>query len=109
MVGSVEILYLVFNGNLPWSDFIWPFALPTLAGNICGGTFIFALLSHAQIRNDMSSKRKAEAHAQAAEKGKKADRDIKKRPEWRGFKQSDGMALTQAGKNAILVPPCPLS
>ncbi|MDI7067186.1 hypothetical protein QMO17_38920, partial [Klebsiella pneumoniae] len=44
------------------------------AGNICGGTFIFALLSHAQIRNDMSSKRKAEAHAQAAEKGKKADR-----------------------------------
>ncbi|MGQ7191380.1 hypothetical protein ACUODJ_58755, partial [Escherichia sp. HC-CC] len=25
-----------------WSDFIWPFALPTLAGNICGGTFIFA-------------------------------------------------------------------
>ncbi len=44
------------------------------AGNICGGTFIFALLSHAQIRNDMSSKRKAEARAQAAEKGKKADR-----------------------------------
>ncbi|EPL2680675.1 formate/nitrite transporter family protein, partial [Klebsiella pneumoniae] len=41
---------------------------------ICGGTFIFALLSHAQIRNDMSSKRKAEARAQAAEKGKKADR-----------------------------------
>ncbi len=74
LVGSVEILYLVFNGNLPWSDFIWPFALPTLAGNICGGTFIFALLSHAQIRNDMSSKRKAEARAQAAEKGKKADR-----------------------------------
>ncbi|PYA42861.1 hypothetical protein DMW45_27255, partial [Serratia marcescens] len=67
-----QILYLVFNGNLPWSDFIWPFALPTLAGNICGGTFIFALLSHAQIRNDMSSKRKAEARAQAAEKGKKA-------------------------------------
>lgn len=74
VVGSVEILYLVFNGNLPWSHFIWPFALPTLAGNICGGTFIFALLSHAQIRNDMSSKRKAEARAQAAEKGKKADR-----------------------------------
>ena len=29
VVGSVEILYLVFNGNLPRSDFIWPFALPT--------------------------------------------------------------------------------
>ncbi|OJH61895.1 hypothetical protein BOH71_18880, partial [Bacillus subtilis] len=74
LVGSVEILYLVFNGSLPWSDFVWPFALPTLAGNICGGPFIFALLSHAQIRNDMSNKRKAEARAQAAGKAKNADR-----------------------------------
>lgn len=64
VVGSVEILYLVFNGTLHWSDFFWPFALPTLAGNICGGTFIFALMSHAQIRNDMSNKRKEEARLQ---------------------------------------------
>lgn len=71
VVGTVEILYLVFTGALPWQDFIWPFALPTLAGNICGGTFIFALLSHAQIRNDMSTQRKAEAavkHGRNAEK-----------------------------------------
>ena len=65
VVGSVEILYLVFNGTLHWSDFFWPFALQTLAGNICGGTFIFALMSHAQIRNDMSNKRKEEARLQA--------------------------------------------
>lgn len=65
VVGSVEILYLVFNGTLHWGDFFWPFALPTLAGNICGGTFIFALMSHAQIRNDMSNKRKEEARKQA--------------------------------------------
>lgn len=65
VVGSVEILYLVFNGTLHWSDFFWPFALPTLAGNICGGTFILALMSHAQIRNDMSNKRKEEARLQA--------------------------------------------
>lgn len=65
VVGSVEILYLVFNGTLHWSDFFWPFALPTLAGNICGGTFIFALMNHAQIRNDMSNKRKEEARLQA--------------------------------------------
>lgn len=64
VVGSVEILYLVFNGTLHWGDFFWPFALPTLAGNICGGTFIFALMSHAQIRNDMSNKRKEEARLQ---------------------------------------------
>ena len=77
VVGSVEILYLVFNGTLHWSDFIWPFALPTLAGNICGGTFIFALMSHAQIRNDMSNKRKAEARqkAERAENIKKNDKN----------------------------------
>ncbi|MEN0614224.1 formate/nitrite transporter family protein [Klebsiella indica] len=61
VVGSVEIFYLVFTGAIPWQEFIWPFALPTLAGNICGGTFIFALLSHAQIRNDMSHEKKAQA------------------------------------------------
>ncbi|AIX73006.1 MAG: formate/nitrite transporter family protein [Mixta calida] len=63
VVGSVEVWYLVFTGALPWQEFIWPFALPTLAGNIIGGTFIFALLSHAQIRNDMSNKAKAQAEA----------------------------------------------
>ncbi|MCS4274449.1 MULTISPECIES: formate/nitrite transporter family protein [Raoultella] len=63
VVGSVEIFYLVFNGSLPWQEFIWPFALPTLAGNICGGTFIFALLSHAQIRNDISNEKKERAKA----------------------------------------------
>lgn len=74
VVGSVEILYLVFNGTIHWSEFFWPFALPTLAGNICGGTFIFALISHAQIRNDMSNKKKAEAKAKAKRKQEVEDR-----------------------------------
>ena len=78
VVGSVEVWYLVFTGALPWQEFIWPFALPTLAGNIIGGTFIFALLSHAQIRNDMSNKAKAQAEAerkkQAKEKEKRGGR-----------------------------------
>ncbi|WP_130099730.1 formate/nitrite transporter family protein [Siccibacter turicensis] len=73
VVGAVEIFYLVFNGNLHWSEFIWPFALPTLAGNICGGTFIFALLSHAQIRNDMINARKAEAKAKEKEARKRRE------------------------------------
>ena len=71
VVGAVEIFYLVFNGTIPWTDFLWPFAIPTLAGNICGGTFIFALLSHAQIRNDMSNKRKADMKAEAEEAKKR--------------------------------------
>ncbi|MFP5595605.1 formate/nitrite transporter family protein [Kluyvera sp. 142486] len=71
VVGSVEILYLVFSGTLHWGDFFWPFALPTLAGNICGGTFIFALMSHAQIRNDMSNARKEKARLEIEQEGKR--------------------------------------
>ena len=44
--------YLVFAGELPWKDFWLIFAGPTLAGNIIGSSFIFALISHAQIRSD---------------------------------------------------------
>ncbi|MEW5290274.1 formate/nitrite transporter family protein [Erwinia papayae] len=71
VVGSVEILYLVFNGVISWHQFIWPFALPTLAGNIIGGTFIFALISHAQIRNDMSNKAKTEGKKKKQKTGSK--------------------------------------
>ncbi len=71
VVGSVEVLYLVFNGVISWHEFLWPFALPTLAGNIIGGTFIFAVISHAQIRNDMSTKAKAKAKAEAKAKANK--------------------------------------
>jgi len=75
VVGSVEILYLVFTGAIPWHQFIWPFALPTLAGNIIGGTFIFALISHAQIRNDMGNQRKAKQHLQVRDQSQKPKKD----------------------------------
>ncbi|MGP6488166.1 formate/nitrite transporter family protein [Duffyella gerundensis] len=58
VVGSVEVFYLVFTGAASWHEFLWPFAVPTLLGNITGGTLIFALISHAQIRNDMSNDKK---------------------------------------------------
>ncbi|WP_277963717.1 formate/nitrite transporter family protein [Pseudomonas sp. RIT-To-2] len=52
VVGSAEVSYLVWAGELGWKDFLVTFAGPTLAGNIIGGSFIFALISHAQIRSD---------------------------------------------------------
>jgi formate/nitrite transporter FocA (FNT family) len=52
IVGSAETLYLVFTGALSLADYVLVFALPTLAGNIVGGSGIFALISHAQVRND---------------------------------------------------------
>lgn len=58
VVGTAEVSYLVFAGELPWKDFWLIFAGPTLAGNIIGGSFIFALISHAQIRSDTKKPRK---------------------------------------------------
>jgi formate/nitrite transporter FocA (FNT family) len=52
IVGSVETLYLVFAGELALADCVTGFALPTLAGNIVGGSLIFALISHSQVRSD---------------------------------------------------------
>lgn len=51
IVGTVESLYLVFAGDIRFADYALGFALPTLAGNIVGGSFIFALISHAQVRS----------------------------------------------------------
>ncbi|MGN2250096.1 formate/nitrite transporter family protein [Frateuria sp. GZRe14] len=62
IVGSVETFYLVFTGGLSIEEFATQFALPTLAGNIVGGSCIFALISHAQVRGD-----EAEEEAQDAE------------------------------------------
>jgi len=52
IVGSVESMYLVFAGRLDFLACVSHFALPTLAGNIVGGSLIFALISHAQVRSD---------------------------------------------------------
>ncbi len=54
IVGSVETLYLVFAGDLRAADYALRFALPTLAGNIVGGSLMFALISHAQVRSDVA-------------------------------------------------------
>ncbi|WP_110655030.1 formate/nitrite transporter family protein [Salinicola halimionae] len=52
IVGSTEVMYLVFSGHASWAEYLFRFGLPTLLGNVVGGTFIFALISHAQIRSD---------------------------------------------------------
>ncbi len=52
IVGSTEILFLVFDGRVPFMGYVTDFALPTLAGNLFGGSVIFALISHAQVRSD---------------------------------------------------------
>ena len=65
VVGSLEVSYLVFAGELPWKDFWLVFAGPTLAGNIIGGSFIFALISHAQIRSESGPPKKSTDQSEA--------------------------------------------
>ncbi|WP_017902956.1 formate/nitrite transporter family protein [Pseudomonas asplenii] len=57
VAGSAEVSYLVFAGELSWREFWLHFAGPTLAGNIIGGSCIFALISHAQIRSESGAPR----------------------------------------------------
>jgi formate/nitrite transporter FocA (FNT family) len=53
VVGSAgEVFYLAFVGDLAWPEVFWHYLGPVLAGNIVGGTLIFTLISHAQVRSD---------------------------------------------------------
>jgi len=52
IVGAIEGLYLVLDGKADFWEFVTHFFLPTLAGNVAGGSLIFALISHAQVRSD---------------------------------------------------------
>ena len=53
IAGMVEIAALVFTGDLSFVRAFLTLALPTLAGNIVGGTGLFALLAHAQVKDEV--------------------------------------------------------
>lgn len=48
IAGSVELFYVVTTGAASWSDY-FGWMLPTLLGNIIGGTTLVAALGHAQV------------------------------------------------------------
>jgi formate/nitrite transporter FocA (FNT family) len=53
VAGSVESFMLVANGELGLGTMLGSFMLPVLAGNIVGGTVLFALLSYAQVMKEI--------------------------------------------------------
>lgn len=55
IAGAVETYMLAFDGTLAWSEAVLGFVLPALAGNIIGGTILFALISYAQVRREIES------------------------------------------------------
>ena len=53
VAGSVEAFLLVLNGELGLGAMLANFTTPVLLGNIFGGTVLFAVLSHAQVMEEI--------------------------------------------------------
>jgi formate-nitrite transporter family protein len=53
VAGSVEAFLLVANGELSWLSMLTQFVIPVLAGNIVGGTALFALIAYAQVMKEI--------------------------------------------------------
>lgn len=53
VAGSVEMAFLVVQGELGFGGAVFGFFLPVLAGNIIGGTAIFATLAYGQVRDEV--------------------------------------------------------
>jgi len=59
VAGSAEAIYGVLTGATSVTQAFFGFFLPTLAGNIFGGTILFSVLSYAQVREEISASRRA--------------------------------------------------
>lgn len=53
IAGSAEVFYLFLQGTIGIAPLLTTFFLPTLIGNIVGGTFLFGLVSYAQVREEI--------------------------------------------------------
>lgn len=53
VAGSTEAFLLVLTGKLGAFEMLWHFTLPTLAGNIIGGTALFALVAYGQVVQEL--------------------------------------------------------
>lgn len=61
VVGSVELFALVWAGEAALAPLVVSDLLPALAGNIIGGTGLFALLAWAQVREEMGGPPRGDA------------------------------------------------
>jgi formate/nitrite transporter FocA (FNT family) len=53
VAGSVEAFVLLVAGEWSIGTLLWQFLVPVLIGNIIGGTALFALLSYAQVKEEI--------------------------------------------------------
>ncbi|GFE63944.1 formate dehydrogenase [Litoreibacter roseus] len=53
VAGSVEMAFLMLQGDLGLSKAVFGFFIPVFLGNVVGGTVIFALMAWGQVRDEM--------------------------------------------------------
>jgi len=53
VAGSVEAFLLVLHGDLSWWAMVTDFFVPVLIGNVVGGAALFALISYAQVMQEI--------------------------------------------------------
>lgn len=53
VAGSVEMAFMVLTGQLGFDGAVYGFFLPVLAGNVVGGTAIFALMAWGQVKDEI--------------------------------------------------------
>lgn len=60
VAGSVDSFYLVVTGAASLTDYGWRFLLPTLLGNLFGGTALVAVLNYGQVAPEVEETREVE-------------------------------------------------
>jgi formate-nitrite transporter family protein len=58
IAGAVEVLFLPMVGARSWVSIAWGYLLPTLIGNIIGGTSLTAAVNHAQVVAGLGGRKK---------------------------------------------------
>ena len=53
IAGSVEAFWLTLHGGLAVTDMLVGFVLPTFLGNVVGGSLLFAMISYAQVQDEI--------------------------------------------------------
>jgi formate/nitrite transporter FocA (FNT family) len=53
IAGAAEAFLLLWSGNADWGWVLGTFLAPALVGNIIGGTGLFAMLAHAQVKQEI--------------------------------------------------------
>ena len=57
IAGSVDCAFVVQIGGASFSEYLLAFFIPTLLGNVLGGTTLVALLNYGQVASELQDKK----------------------------------------------------